>query len=32
LNRRLRRYNTRQYWPVVNTVDEFIRAWCGRLP
>lgn len=32
LDKRLLRHNTREYWPRVLTVDEFVRAWCGALP
>jgi len=32
LGKRLRQYGTQRYWNKINTIGDFIRAWCGLLP
>lgn len=32
LSHRLTEYGTSESWKQINTVDELIRAWCGKRP
>ncbi len=32
LSKRMRQYGTLGAWPQIETVDDLIRAWCGRRP
>jgi len=32
LDKRLRQHGTQEAWTTVNTVDDLIRAWCGKRP
>src|SRR5207302_10700769 len=32
LRRRMARHGTSGIWPKLETIDDFVRAWCGRKP
>lgn len=32
LDKRMRKHGTYGAWPRINTIGDFVRAWCGREP
>lgn len=32
LSKHMRQHGTEEYWNKIDTVGDFIRAWCGLLP